>query len=145
MSLIIIVQISPILYLYLSANSNSTSNAFIFLLPQLPISLLVLTYLQPFGIYILLVFPFYKKNAYYWVTLFTLIGLSWIKYSGDHNFSRSFNPALFILMILIIKYMLHDSFFQKTTIPKYILCFCLTIGYTFFYATVFQPYNRCDY
>ena len=128
--------IAPILYLYLSANSTSTSNAFIFLLPQLPILLLILTYLQAFGIYMLLIFPFHKKNSYYWVTLFTLIGLSWIKYSGDHNFSRTFNPALFILVILILKYMLHDSFFSKMTVRKYILCYCLGIGYMFTYIQI---------
>ena len=128
--------IAPILYLYLSANSTATNSAFTFLLPQLPFFGLILTYLQAFGIYMILIFPFYKKNAYYWVTLFALIGLSWIKYSGDHNFSRSFNPALFILMILILKYMLHDSFFSKMNMRKYILCFCLSIGYVFAYQSI---------
>ena len=126
------LAIAPILYLYLSANSTATSNAFMFLLPLLPLTGLLLTYSQAFGIYMILIFSFYKKNPYYWVTLFTLIGLSWIKYSGDHNFSRASNPALFILMILILKYMIDESFFRKINMSKYILYFCLSIGCAFF-------------
>lgn len=108
--------ILPIFYLYYSINDSASTHKFRLYLGieklGLPGALLqyVLFCMLEFGIYALLLFKLNKRNMLYWVSVLSLVLVGVCRMGGGADFSmRGSIPALMVLMVLVIQYLLKEN------------------------------------
>ena len=88
-----------------------------------------------FGIIFILLNKYNKKNYLFYVSLFTLIAVSLIQYSGDHNFHRTNITALFFLNIFLIDYFINH--FNENSLRKYLILIIFILG-------ILRGYTKLD-
>ena len=128
------ISIFPILLLYFSSTATK-SDGLRFVLTDYPVLYLIELFMIKFGIIFILLFKYNKKNYLFYVSLFTLIAVSLIQYSGDHNFHRTNITALFFLSIFLTDYFINH--FNENSIRKYLLLIIFMMG-------IFRGYIELD-
>ena len=128
------ISIFPILLLYFSSTATK-SDGLRFVLTDYPVLYLIELFMIKFGIIFILLFKYNKKNYLFYVSLFTLIAVSLIQYSGDHNFHRTNITALFFLSIFLTDYFINH--FNENSLRKYLLLIIFMIG-------IFRGYIELD-
>ncbi len=124
-NLIAIVALFPIFFFFFKANSFGAkisryvpSEAY----DLKRIVLLILFYFLEFGIYMLIIYKENKKNSLYWITLFSLIIIPFFKVgNGVDLCMRASIPGLFVLMILLMKYISYVSQSYKKVVQIHII------------------------
>ena len=119
------ISIFPILLLYFSSTATK-SDGLRFVLTDYPVLYLIELFMIKFGIIFILLFKYNKKNYLFYVSLFTLIAVSLIQYSGDHNFHRTNITALFFLSIFLTDYFINH--FNENSLRKYLLLIIFILG-----------------
>ena len=119
------ISIFPILLLYFSSTATK-SDGLRFVLMYYPVLYLIELFTIKFGIIFILLFKYNKKNYLFYVSLFTLIAVSLIQYSGDHNFHRTNITALFFLSIFLTDYFINH--FNENSLRKYLLLIIFILG-----------------
>ena len=119
------ISIFPILLLYFSSTATK-SDGLRFVLTDYPVLYLIELFMVKFGIIFILLFKYNKKNYLFYVSLFTLIAVSLIQYSGDHNFHRTNITALFFLSIFLTDYFINH--FNENSLRKYLLLIIFILG-----------------
>ena len=119
------ISIFPILFLYLTS-SDTVSDSFEILISKHNYIKLLINYMMAFGLLIILLYKSNKNNYIFYTSIFVFIFVSMIKYSQDHNFSRTNFTAIFFLIIFIIKYF-NDNI-GIISIRKYMIIFVLILG-----------------
>ena len=119
------ISIFPILLLYFSSTATK-SDGLRFVLTDYPVLYLIELFMIKFGIIFILLFKYNKKNYLFYVSLFTLIAVSLIQYSGDHNFHRTNITALFFLSIFLTDYCINH--FNENSLRKYLLLIIFILG-----------------
>ncbi len=97
------ISIFPILFLYLSS-IDTMSDGFEILITKHNYIILFINYLLSFGILMILLYQNNKNNYIFYTSIFVFIFVSMIRYSQDHNFSRTNLTAVFFLSFLLIEY-----------------------------------------
>ena len=128
------ISIFPILLLYFSSTATK-SDGLRFVLTDYPVLYLIELFMIKFGIIFILLFKYNKKNYLFYVSLFTLIAVSLIQYSGDHNFHRTNITALFFLSIFLTDYFINH--FNENSLRKYLLLIIFMMG-------IFRGYIELD-
>ena len=128
------ISIFPILLLYFSSTATK-SDGLRFVLTDYPVLYLIELFIIKFGIIFILLFKYNKKNYLFYVSLFTLIAVSLIQYSGDHNFHRTNITALFFLSIFLTDYFINH--FNENSLRKYLLLIIFMMG-------IFRGYIELD-
>ena len=128
------ISIFPILLLYFSSTATK-SDGLRFVLMYYPVLYLIELFTIKFGIIFILLFKYNKKNYLFYVSLFTLIAVSLIQYSGDHNFHRTNITALFFLSIFLTDYFINH--FNENSLRKYLLLIIFMMG-------IFRGYIELD-
>ena len=119
------ISIFPILLLYFSSTATK-SDGLRFVLTDYPVLYLIELFMIKFGIIFILLFKYNNKNYLFYVSLFTLIAVSLIQYSGDHNFHRTNITALFFLSIFLTDYFINH--FNENSLRKYLLLIIFILG-----------------
>ncbi|MDO6993934.1 hypothetical protein Q5M87_07905, partial [Brachyspira innocens] len=133
------ISIFPILFLYLTS-SDTTNDKFEILISKHNYFILLINYMISFGILMILLYKDNKNNYLFYTSIFLFIFVSMIRYSRDHNFSRTNLTAIFFLVIFTIKYF-NDNIGVKS-IKKYIVIFVLILGS---YNSVLYIENQISY
>ena len=128
------LSIFPILLLYFSSTSTK-SDGLRFILMDYPVLYLIELFTIKFGIIFILLNKYNKKNYLFYVSLFTLIAVSLIQYSGDHNFHRTNITALFFLNIFLIDYFINH--FNENSLRKYLILIIFILG-------ILRGYTKLD-
>lgn len=119
------ISIFPILFLYLSS-SDTMNDGFQILITKHYYIRLFINYMLAFGFFMLILYKDNKTNYIFYTSIFVFIFVSMIKYSQDHNFSRTNLTAIFFLVVLIIDYLYKNI--STKSIKKNIMIFLLIIG-----------------
>ena len=121
------LTIFPILFLYLSS-STTTSDGLKFILSEYKLFYLLELFFAKFMLLYILLFKYNKKNYLFYVSFFTIVIVSFIKYSGDHNFHRVNTTSLFFLTIFLIDYFFNYLKLDTNNIRKYLIISIFVIG-----------------
>ncbi|MEI0794678.1 hypothetical protein R4L75_01940 [Brachyspira pilosicoli] len=119
------ISIFPILFLYLSS-SDTTNDSFQILITKHNYIRLFINYMFAFGLFAIILYKNNKTNYIFYVSIFVFIFVSMIRYSQDHNFSRTNLTSIFFLAVLIIEYFYKNI--NIKSIKKNIMIFLLIIG-----------------
>lgn len=126
-----ILSVFPVFALFFKANVAANhvgfynvTNAF----DMHHIVFLIVFYLLEFGIYCILIRKDYNHSLMFWVVIASLIVIPHIQVGGGRDFCmRASIPALFVLMVLVIKFILkHESEGLRPAMT--VLVICLTIS-----------------
>ena len=128
------ISIFPILLLYFSSTATK-SDGLRFVLTDYPVLYLIELFMIKFGIIFILLFKYNKENYLFYISLFTLIAISLIQYSGDHNFHRTNITALFFLSIFLTDYFINH--FNENSLRKYLLLIIFILG-------ILRGYTKVD-
>jgi hypothetical protein len=113
------ITILSISYLYFS--SNSSGNVFNITIPSIP-KYLLFVFLS-IGIINIVIFNRFKTNVLYYFILFILLGLPFFQLGfGLDLTARASIPAMFILMLLAVEYLLFEKTgFRRNMVVGYIV------------------------
>lgn len=90
---------------------------------------LIVFYFIEFGIYLLLIRKDYRNSALFLTVLISLCIIPHIQLGLGRDFGmRASIPALFIVMVLIIRYLINHDLHIKTPIISCLLVICLTVS-----------------
>lgn len=115
-----------------AVNKNSSSILFVPLeaFDSRRILTLLLFYLLEFGIYCFLIFQRYKKDPIYWILIISLVIIPVFQVGGGRDFCMNASlPALYTLMIFMIRYLLELEFHEKNRKVFIAGCCVLTIAF----------------
>lgn len=124
-----IFTIFPVFWMYYKCNSMSSVGLYVPVTAYnlRRIMILILFYLLEFGIYMLLIYKKYKKDILYYVIGITLIIIPIFRIGMGRDFCmRGSTPALFVLMIMTLKYLFDAR--MKDTLMHLILIIVLSIA-----------------
>ena len=90
---------------------------------------LIVFYSVEFGIYLLLIRKDYKHSSLFFTVLISLCIIPHIQLGLGRDFGmRASIPALLIVMVLIIRYLINHDLHIKTPVISCLLVICLTIS-----------------
>ncbi|MGL4560687.1 MAG: hypothetical protein ACRCV0_00155 [Brevinema sp.] len=124
-----VLGIAPILVTYFMSNST-IDDGFSFMLNSKTFIPFLIILFQGVLAYLIVIYPKFKKDPIFLALPIVVFVLSTIKYSNDHNFSRSLNAALFITMVYVLKFLWdpHPSYKLRQRILTVILIITCSIG-----------------
>ena len=119
------ISIFPILFLYVISSDASNDGISILITKHNYIRLLI-NYMLSFGLLMIFLYRSNKNNYIFYTSIFVFIFVSMIRYSQDHNFSRTNLTAIFFLVLFVIRYF-NDNMNIKS-IKKYIIILLCIVG-----------------
>lgn len=126
------VSIFPLMYLYLSS-ASTVNDGFKLLITEYNYFVLFISYIVSFGIYMIFLFKDNKNNYILYTTIFVFIFVSMIKYSNDHNFSRTNLTAIFFTYFMSVKYLNENINLSSVKKKLFILLIIISSFSSFIY------------
>lgn len=131
-NIVALLLILPIYYLYYNTNSATSSNGIVLIRDIMTtegIALLISFWILEIGIYGILIYEEYKKDALFWVSFLSLIIIPLFSIGGALDFAmRGSIPCLTICMFYVIDFLINKCKREKIEITKNILVVLLIIG-----------------
>ena len=126
------VSIFPLMYLYLSS-ASTIDDGFELLITKYNYFVLFISYIVSFGIYMIFLFKDNKNNYILYTTIFIFIFVSMVKYSNDHNFSRTNLTAIFFTYFMSVKYLNENINLKSIKKKLFILLIIISSFNSFIY------------
>lgn len=126
------VSIFPLIYLYLSS-ASTVNDGFKSLITEYNYFVLFISYIVSFGIYMIFLFKDNKNNYILYTTIFVFIFVSMVKYSNDHNFSRTNLTAIFFTYFMSVKYLNENINLKSIKKKLFILLIIISSFSSFIY------------
>lgn len=126
------ISIFPLMYLYLSS-ASTVNDGFKLLITEYNYFVLFISYIVSFAIYMIFLFKDNKNNYILYTTIFVFIFVSMIKYSNDHNFSRTNLTAIFFTYFMSVKYLNENINLSSVKKKLFILLIIISSFSSFIY------------
>ena len=135
-NIISVFFITPVIFLYFTSNQSAESSGTYLFFPAHEISIpfiikgFIYFFFLEAAAYFILIFKQYKTNLIYYLSFVSLIIIPFITVGGSLDFGmRASIPALVLLSVMVIKFLLRKYNMNRRRISYIFLCLCLFFGF----------------